>query len=59
MKKDQGLRLNPAAVSALARGDLDNALVAATPGGIEASDERFAIACQRLDNAQRQERLFA
>lgn len=29
---------NPAAISALARGDLRNALVAATPGGIEAQE---------------------
>lgn len=30
---------NPAALSALARGDLDNAMVAATPGGIEAQEK--------------------
>src|SRR5205814_1535925 len=27
--------------------------------GIEANEERFAIACERIENAQRQERLIA
>jgi len=31
---------NPAALSALAKGDLDNFLVASTPGGIEAQEKR-------------------
>lgn len=30
---------NPAALSALANGDIDNAIVAATPGGIEAQEK--------------------
>lgn len=32
--------VTPAAISALARGDLDNALVASTPGGIERQEKR-------------------
>jgi len=35
MKKENDIRLTPAALSALASGDFVNALVAATPGGIE------------------------
>lgn len=38
--------MNPAAFGAMMRGDLDNALIAATPGGIEAqeaSEQRCAI----------------
>jgi hypothetical protein len=31
---------NPAAISALAKGDLENFLVASTPGGIEAQEKR-------------------
>lgn len=33
------LRMTPAALAAAAEGDLRNALVAATPGGIEASEK--------------------
>jgi|SRR5580692_10545489 hypothetical protein len=37
--KDQSLNLrNPAALSALARGDIHNTIVAGTPGGIEAQE---------------------
>lgn len=36
--KDDNIRISPAAVAALARGDLDNAIVAMTPGGIEAQE---------------------
>jgi hypothetical protein len=35
---------NPAASSALARGDLENFVVAATPGGIEAQEKRGQMA---------------
>jgi len=35
---NSNLRLTPAALSALSSGDLDNFLVAATPGGIEAQE---------------------
>ena len=31
---------NPAAIIALAQGDIENALIAATPGGIEAQEAR-------------------
>lgn len=39
MKKDNEMRMNPAALAAAARGDLHNALTAATPGGIEAQEK--------------------
>lgn len=43
--------MNPAALSAIARGDLANALVASTPGGIErqeAQGQRDLVASSRL-----------
>ena len=36
--KRHDANLTPAALDALARGDIDNALTAATPGGIEAQE---------------------
>lgn len=37
--KSQALRMTPAALAAAAKGDLSNALVAATPGGIEGQEK--------------------
>jgi len=36
-------RITPAAIGALARGDMENFLVASTPGGIEAQEKRGQI----------------
>lgn len=38
------MRMTPAALSALAQGDISNAIVAGTPGGIEASEKAGQIA---------------
>lgn len=38
MEEDKEPRITPAALGALARGDLENFMVAATPGGIEAQE---------------------
>lgn len=49
MEKDTGI--TPAALEALVKGDLENALVAMTPGGIEAQEaqgQRDMIAASRL-----------
>jgi hypothetical protein len=46
-----GMRMTPAALSAATKGDLENFMVAATPGGIErqeADEQRKAVAVQRL-----------
>ena len=40
MSKSKDIGISPAAVGALARGDMDNFLVAMTPGGIEAQEKR-------------------
>lgn len=39
MKRNESQGITPAVLSALARGDLGNALTAATPGGIEAQEK--------------------
>ena len=39
MQTDE-LRVNPAALAALLAGDMDNYIVATTPGGIEAQEKR-------------------
>lgn len=42
-KKQDEIRMNPAALHAALEGDLENALIAATPGGIEAQEARGQV----------------
>lgn len=58
--RSSNLRITPAVLAAAALGDLDNALVAATPGGIEAQEaagQAMLVASEQLpkkvDNATR------